>query len=435
MADCALDRTIAELFIAWFRRAALKDGIDYWKEQFDAGASLNDISNRLWSTAVATAGTGYDRTMAHDDLIRKVIGNVWNYLPDGMPSREPIQHWTSWLHSNDDDYGGLVLEIIESIKKTDLNNWTDLTLPGQFATLRKAQIAFENKVQVSLIGSTHGWSVRNTSSQIEIATVEVIAHVTDAMGTVVAALKKMGITPNPSAIKVLVLGQSNAANFAAPDAHYTPHTFTTNFDKDALQERMYSDHTNPGSGNSRRFAGTPPMGGSVWGRVGDALITLGIAGHVLFDTRAVGSSSIADWATGSLNGEIGTAFAHNAFDCVVVQQGETDNLEGTSQADYEMRLQTVINTIRRYGSRVPILIAKTSRACAGETLQNSANVTNAQAARIAADPGCFFGADTDSIPDSSRNAIDANHFNAAGMRHLSRLWVDRLQTVLHTGVA
>ena len=115
---------------------------------------------------------------------------------------------------------------------------------------------------------------------------------------------------------------------------------------------------------------------------------------------------------------------------ILFAQGETETLQGVSQATYQTRLNTVINRVRSdFGNMMPWVIARSSYFSGS----SSSSVIAAQNSVIGSGSQLFAGPSTDdynnvSVP-GSRDGNDV-HFNNFGLIEIANRWNTQLTTPL-----
>lgn len=180
--------------------------------------------------------------------------------------------------------------------------------------------------------------------------------------------------------------------------------------------------------------GCQGLGGNWNARCADKLITAGVFQRVIVVPIGVGGTTVAQWRQngGVLWQRIVAAKARLASrgltpTFMTWMQGETDNVFGTSQADYTASLVDLIAGIRGLGYSMPLLVSKT-------TLQGgltSAAIRAAQAAIVNPSSGIYAGADTDTITGATyrQNGGNNAHFTAAGSDACAALWATAIDAV------
>ncbi|WP_158304360.1 sialate O-acetylesterase [Beijerinckia indica] len=215
-------------------------------------------------------------------------------------------------------------------------------------------------------------------------------------------------TPRPCRLDsnsvILVIGQSNGANFA--------YSYSKAQDPDAAA--FY---------NGRCYALSDPLPGgdggrgSQWPAFAD-LFRAKFGRSVTLISAGWGGTSVRDW---SENGFDAYALsqaklvldAKGKIDAIFWQQGESD--PNTDAETYAARLQVVLDRFHALAPNAPIFIAQA-------TLQNGRTheaVREVQR-RFAAKPGMAPGPDADKITDR----YDGLHFGAQGTRELTQAWFD-----------
>ena len=173
--------------------------------------------------------------------------------------------------------------------------------------------------------------------------------------------------------------------------------------------------------------GPAATNGSWLGRLADKRIAEG-ADRVILVPIARGGSIVADWATGplakNLNAAIARCEAHKyTITAMLWQQGENDQIAGTSQSNYYNSLLQMIANSRAAGAFAPWLIGKSSYVYGSVS-------TAVQAACEAAINGVdvFAGANCDALNSTYR--FDNLHFNATGAEEVATRWNNALLAAL-----
>lgn len=157
--------------------------------------------------------------------------------------------------------------------------------------------------------------------------------------------------------------------------------------------------------------------GNVVTRIADGLITNGKFSRVIIVPMAVGSTTIAMWATGDLSNRCSVAMQRLAnkgitpsvtnvtFACLM-GVGEQDYINGTTQNSYATSAATFISNLQATGFNGRIFWDSESA-----PLQTS-NAIRSAIASLWDGTTVFNGGDSDSIPLTSRQ--DGTHFNDVG---------------------
>ena len=425
------ERNIASLYVAYFQRVPEKNGMDYWKNQITSfGATKESISQGFWKASIEMNLGGYSLTMTDSQFVEKVYWNVGSrsFATNTLTAGE-VKYWVDELNNvYRGDKGLLISRFIGDYVKTNIDLYKGVFPDSTINSIRNAQAKFLNRVQVGLIGYANGFNPTGTPQEITNRCMQVLAGVDHTQASVIKAITSsatgLGIGSFPSGYKhkILVLGQSNAADFS--DALYDAKTYVTYYDSVGRYEKFYLDTHD--AAYSPFYTISPdyiPKRGSVWGKLGDKLN--GSANtRIMFDTRAVGSSSVSAWAPGGrLHGEILDAMNRNQFTAVIFQQGETDNFLGTSESSYQAALEAIVNVIHAKDPNVRIYITKTSKMDFGASVRPWDPVIRAQQNVINKYPGFVRnGINTDLFDDTHRIVNDKNHFNQKGIDAEVNAW-------------
>ena len=222
---------------------------------------------------------------------------------------------------------------------------------------------------------------------------------------------------------LLVLGQSNAANFG--NIRYTANC------EQAIN--FYQGNYYP---LSDPLKGALGEGGSVWSRLGDLLLQSGFAGVVIIAPVAIGGTSVQQWKPGGVNNHLITETITSLYSKglkithVLWHQGENNNanlypsvsaLENAQQ--YRIDFMELVAQLRSLGVDAPVFPAITSR-CG--KLQSDIFLEQAQRELANDSMGIYNGPDTDLLGNEYR--YDACHFNEEGLRLHALLWANILFT-------
>ena len=217
------------------------------------------------------------------------------------------------------------------------------------------------------------------------------------------------INPGIQNCVLIPLGQSNNVNTAP--SNYTPTNPTALDNLNPYDGAIYKA-TDPLVGASWGLA-APPGGGHPALRLGDALVTAGKCARVIIVPIGIGSSAVADWATGTLANRFevalrrlnqrGVICGSTNVSCVALWgQGETDTDLGTTQAAYTTALNLVISNGATAGFVGRWLIAN-------ETYNGTTISSAIQAAQAAVVNGTtvFAGANADALVGNVCNGPNA----------------------------
>lgn len=214
-------------------------------------------------------------------------------------------------------------------------------------------------------------------------------------------------TSETKTLKVLVLGQSNIANYGAiyePFEYKATNTF-------AMCESVQVEYESPivcdnATGNYSTML--PYLGDSISERTKYKT--------VVFNNIAIGGSSVASWSENGL----WNIDALTDYDLILWHQGETDTLYNTSKEDYIASFLKLRQNIRALGIDAPFLVARASH-YKGQTSQD---VIDAQNYLIDNHDDIKEGAETDTLGSEYR--YDDIHFNERGLINHSKLWLEKI---------
>jgi len=171
---------LEELYVAFFNRIPDADGLQYWVEQFKAGATINQIAESFYSAGVQYSNlTGFSTSMTNADFVNVVYKNVLGRADGADP--EGLAYWTGALDSGGASRGSLVSTILDSAHtfKGDLT-W------GWVADLLDNKIAVASKFAVE-------WGLNYNTPEQSIANgMAVAAAITP--DSVDAAIGLIGVT-------------------------------------------------------------------------------------------------------------------------------------------------------------------------------------------------------------------------------------------------
>ncbi|MBF0626461.1 MAG: hypothetical protein HQL82_16855 [Magnetococcales bacterium] len=227
----------------------------------------------------------------------------------------------------------------------------------------------------------------------------------------------------PRTLVALAFGQSNAANQGREA--FAPRREVYNY----YYGRCYRARD--------PLLGATGTGGSVWSRLGERLVEVGLYDRVILVTIAVGGTAMARWKPGGdMHPRIRRAVTdlqnHGlTFTHLFWVQGEEERHYGTSEAAYIQDFLAMEQSIRDLGVTAPLYVAITTRC------NSPANATPAMAATQAAihaaqrrlpdlRPGIHPGPDADAI-DSMDDRHDACHFSGHGLDRFATAWLEVLR--------
>lgn len=225
---------------------------------------------------------------------------------------------------------------------------------------------------------------------------------------------------------IFVFGQSNSANYG--QTKYEP------------KEEVYNWFDGNISKAKDPLKGADGNGGSVWGRLGDKLITSKLAKKVLIIPIGIGSTTVADWSEDGIyyNRIISTVLKLKRqnidIDFILWHQGESDNLENTPTEDYIYYFESIRLAFLNKEVEAPIFVSIASYHPNENSLRNKkfgsdVEIQRAQESLIKKHQNLFLGANTDKL-DKSYYRFDGVHFSVLGLEKHAELWLDILKKAI-----
>lgn len=222
--------------------------------------------------------------------------------------------------------------------------------------------------------------------------------------------------PRP-ALRLLVLGQSNAGNHGGEESPMSDDQGPRVSVQTAQGCRRLADPLPGGTG----------QGHSIWTRL-DPSLSSQAPGHApVIALLAVDATGIDDWTRpgSALLARLDTLLgqlAQQGFrpDLVLWQQGEADARQGTSKDAYESGMERLRQHLRHAGVTAPIVLARSTR-CRND---GGNAIVQAQAQLVRRHPDLRLGPDTDGLAGAMR--VNDCHFSIAGLQAAARLWAETL---------
>ncbi|MEM8662880.1 MAG: TIGR00180 family glycosyltransferase [Pseudomonadota bacterium] len=213
------------------------------------------------------------------------------------------------------------------------------------------------------------------------------------------------------AVHILALGQSNLASHGAGLRRSEAGT--------ALVDGVRRPLADPVPGGTG-------LGGSIWPILADKMAANGTLGNLLLSLRAVGGTTVGEWSTGGapfedLAAVLPKLAQDNPPEFIVWHQGEADNRDGTTAADYEARFAVLHNLVSRHLPDATWIICRVSYR--QDTVAPA--VIAGQEAIIDRFENTIAGPNTDHLGASYRS--DTTHFNEAGLEAFAGLLYDVLR--------
>jgi hypothetical protein len=219
---------------------------------------------------------------------------------------------------------------------------------------------------------------------------------------------------SPRTAVIVVLGQSNAANYA--DQTYTS---------------LHGDRILNVFDGRCFIAQSPLLGasgayGEQWTALGNELIESGMYERVVLVPAAIGGSASGSWSHGDLTQVLedtltGLRDLYTPTE-IVWHQGEADFWAGTPEHAYRENLRNIVNRIRTAGVKAPFYVTVASR-CTDKPVTWFADNPVARAQKHIADQrlGIRVGVDADAILSTS-DRYDDCHLAKKGIEKLSHAW-------------
>lgn len=265
-----------------------------------------------------------------------------------------------------------------------------------------------------VLGLLLAWQVRLQSQRAAEQ-----RHLAQRLPVLTAAERLPRCMPGAAApLKLLILGQSNAANHGERE---DPRAGA--LDVWVPQGCVQARDPLPGGTGS---------GGSIWSRLPDALARIGYRRPLSVSIIAVDSTSIIEWSDdqGPLGRHLrqrlqALASAGWRPDLVLWQQGEADVQRGTTQASYVQGFERFRQNLLQEGITAPMLLAW-STWCEGQRNQEiRAAISRLLQRRIDLQPG----ADTDQLNTRAQRS-DHCHFSRTGLTMAADLWARAIVAAL-----
>lgn len=217
----------------------------------------------------------------------------------------------------------------------------------------------------------------------------------------------------------LAFGQSNAGNYG--NGSYVSKNEVYNYYKGKLYHAK------------EPLLGPDGGGSSVWTRVGDMLIDSGLYKKVIIVPCAIGGTSVKCWSEGECKEKLLSTLDYLQRDNIKLtdifwDQGETDNVDNTTTAEYKARLRTVIKMLRDRKFNAPFFVSISSYFPYNNNNLNGIDkdITNAQNELITEGPNIKRGPNTDSLNLAYYRA-DAVHFTEKGLDQLALKWFQSIK--------
>ena len=217
---------------------------------------------------------------------------------------------------------------------------------------------------------------------------------------------------NKKGLVVLILGQSNAANYGAKIFASKQNTFS--FYNNVIS--LAKDPIRGASGNM----------GSIWIPFSENLLENKTYERTLLINIAEGGSTVNDW---NLDGKYHKKLINTLNQLktnsilpnyILWQQGEEDNYLKTSYVEYKLGLNELIKLINGFVRDVPVVLSLTSYSPTAKT-PISINIRKAQMVVATENPNVFLGPDTDKYI-SKEYRYDGIHLSEKAMIIVAEDW-------------
>lgn len=215
---------------------------------------------------------------------------------------------------------------------------------------------------------------------------------------------------NPSVY--ITYGQSNSANYGQIGYKVTKNTYMY-FENKIYK---YEDPSLGATGNN----------GSVWGRVGDYLISNNFSNSVIFFNAGYGGSTIDKLLYGKrydyfINNIVEAKKKFNKINAILIMQGEANHEEYYGSKKYIDQYNTLINLIKIH-TDAPIIISLSSF-CNNYI---DKNLINKQKDVIKMHANVYEGPYTDSLIEKTYRLPDLCHMSEKGFDTLAKMWGDSI---------
>jgi hypothetical protein len=217
----------------------------------------------------------------------------------------------------------------------------------------------------------------------------------------------------------LAFGQSNAADYGM--GAYVPHNEVYNYYKGDLYKAK------------EPLLGPDGSGSSVWTRVADLLIDSGLYKKAIIIPCGIGQTSIQCWTEGQCREKLNKTLDHLSKDSIMPthifwDQGETDNVDKTTGAQYKARLKELIQVFRDRHIDAPFYVSVSSYFpySNNNPLGINESIRQAQLQVIQETKNTKQGPDTDSL-NLAYYRMDAVHFTEKGLDRLALEWCKKIK--------
>lgn len=221
-------QTLIDLYVAFFNRVPDADGLSYWIDQFNAGQTINQISESFYAAAVQFSSiTGYSTTMTNDEFVRVIYRNVLGRTGSTAPPDADVQYWSGELAAGRATKGSLISTMLNSARSFSGDptwGWVPTLLDN------KNMVARYFAVQHGLNFNTSEASITNTMAIASAVTPESTAAAISQVNMADSSFSLLDTAPAstaPTAAQVLAIATQRCFachNTANPPAGIQVHT-------------------------------------------------------------------------------------------------------------------------------------------------------------------------------------------------------------------
>ena len=176
--------------------------------------------------------------------------------------------------------------------------------------------------------------------------------------------------------------------------------------------------------------GATGLGGSVWGMVGDELISRGVHDRVIFANSGWGGRKIEELKMGPIFdflilNYITAKNTYGKVDAILFHQGESDN-NADGVLNYYGHFSEFLSNLDARGVKAPVYLSRASF-CSDRHPVNI-ELTDVQDRLISEYGVVHAGPNTDLLVSTKERSSDNCHFSLVGNRAFAKLWADAIQS-------
>lgn len=216
---------------------------------------------------------------------------------------------------------------------------------------------------------------------------------------------------------LLLIGQSNAANFAEQKHRSAFGDKVLNF----FDGRCYVAES--------PLLGTSGSAGESWTLLGNKLVAAGLFGSVILISAGVSGTPISRWQKGGdlnpmLMSVLGAARNRYRITHILWHQGEVDFILKTGEDDYRKMFASLVSGIRERGIDAPMFASVATRCAPQWSADNP--VARAQKTLPSLERQVYSGVDTDDLV-TEQDRHDTCHFGATGQEKFAQAWLEAIR--------